>query len=63
MAIPRHAILELAAVTIQQRRRRATPASPVVLCRICGERLRCAVELIAGRHAGCRSRPLEYTGG
>ena len=61
MSNSRRGILAYAAFLIHQRRRRITPASPVVLCRICGERLQHAVELMAGRHVRCQPRPLETT--
>jgi hypothetical protein len=55
-------IIEYAALLIHQRRRRATHASPFIGCQVCGERLRHAVDLMAGRHAGCQPRPREETG-
>jgi hypothetical protein len=62
MSSLRRGILELAALRIQERRRRITPAGRFVACVVCGERLQHAVELMARRHAGCQPRPLEETG-
>jgi hypothetical protein len=61
MYSPKRGILAYAVFLIDQRRRRITPASPGAVCQVCGERLRRAVELMARRHVGCRSRPVETT--
>jgi hypothetical protein len=61
MSSPRRGMLEFVALLIHQRRRRTTHASPIVPCRICGERLRHAVDLMAGRHLTCHPRPRETT--
>jgi hypothetical protein len=61
MSNPKRGILAYAVFLIDQRRRRITPASPVAVCQVCGERLRRAVELMARRYVGCHPTPRETT--
>jgi hypothetical protein len=63
MASPRRGILGYAVFLIEQQRRRMTPIARVSGCRVCGERLRKPVELLAGWHIACRPRPWDETGG